>query len=98
MLIRAVEPLYGIDIMAERRDHKKAPTNGPGKLMQAFGIGLAYYRRELFEPGFKNIGQHKKVSPRSIAVSTKIGITNAADLMLRFYVASSEFLSRPHRM
>ena len=52
VLIRAVEPLTGIELMRSRRGAVKERdlANGPGKVCQAFGIGLADYGLDLTDP------------------------------------------------
>jgi DNA-3-methyladenine glycosylase len=54
VLIRALEPLRGLDLMARRRGrpvHSRELTNGPGKLTHALGIGRADYGRDLCRGG-----------------------------------------------
>jgi len=92
VLIRAAEPLCGINLMSRRRgtsDPRKL-ASGPGKLAQAFGIDLAF--------NGKPIGRTVKIKPREstplIAASTRIGITKATDLEWRFFDKDSPFVSR----
>lgn len=91
-LIRAVEPLRGIDLMMKRRgvsDLKKL-ASGPGRLAQAFGIDL--------EMNGTRLGREIKIRARqsapAISTSPRIGITKAADLEWRFYETGSPFVSR----
>jgi DNA-3-methyladenine glycosylase len=99
VLIRALEPLTGLDLMAKRRgtDKAKALCSGPGKLVMALGIAaipngsdlrvgpLAILPPESF-PGAESLG--------TIKVTTRIGITQAADLPLRFYLEGDPYISR----
>jgi len=97
VLIRAVEPLRGIDAMIERRgvtDVKKL-ANGPGRLGQAFGIDMSL--------NGKRLGREIKIKERQfapeISVSPRIGITRAADLEWRFYETGNPFVSlHPKRL
>jgi DNA-3-methyladenine glycosylase len=101
VLIRAVEPLTGIDVMHTRRciADLTSLTNGPGKLCQAFAIV-----REALDGWDLTQGQclwlaaSEAARPLgAIAVSGRIGVPRAGELPLRFYVRSSPFLSHgPH--
>ena len=94
-LIRAVEPLRGIDIMMKRRgvtDLKKL-ASGPGRLAQAFGIDMRMNGARL--------GREIRIKERpyapEIKTSARIGITKAAELEWRFYETGSPFVSHPKR-
>jgi len=98
VLIRAVEPVEGIEIMRQRRGEMKGRnlTSGPGKLCIALGID-----RTLNGEGFRGnriwLEQHRSFRPEEIAVGRRIGIDYAGDdahLPLRFWVKGSEFVSR----
>lgn len=97
VLIRAVEPCTGIELMGERRgkDKKiKELTSGPGKLTKALGINQADYGRPLFEPPLF-IAEGREVN--SIAIGPRIGIENsgeAKDYPWRFWEAGNPFVSR----
>ncbi len=86
VLIRALEPLSGLDLMYERR-HWHGPTaglaNGPGKLTQALAITRQQYGRHLDKGDF-TIRAWKTKPPFEIAVTPRIGITHCADWPLRF--------------
>ncbi|NIQ40083.1 MAG: DNA-3-methyladenine glycosylase [Proteobacteria bacterium] len=92
VLIRAVEPVRGVEIMRQRRKTKDLYrlTNGPGKLCQAFDIG-----RELLGKG---VGDEFKVlrgaAPRRIERARRIGISKAKDLDWRFFIPENPFVSR----
>ena len=88
VLIRAIEPLEGVELMSERRGARTvsvALTNGPGKLAQALGIDAALYGADLTRGEF-TIRDAAAVGP--ILTSPRIGISQAVDLPWRFYVAS----------
>lgn len=97
VLIRAVEPHTGIELMYERRGHDKKEkdlTNGPGKLTKALGIEKADYGRRFFErPLFIAEG----TEPELILSGPRIGIDNsgeARDYPWRFWVSGNRFVSR----
>lgn len=93
VLIRAVEPVQGLHLMAERRGIRdpRQLCSGPGKLGQALGItraldGMALdqapFRVEAAPPGLQRV------------VGCRIGISRAVDKPWRFGLAGSPFLSR----
>jgi DNA-3-methyladenine glycosylase len=96
VLVRALEPLAGIDLMRERRGPKingAALTNGPGKLCAALGIdgtmnGLSLQRGSLV------VRSGSPVSDSEIVTSKRIGITKAADWPLRYYIRDNLHVSR----
>jgi DNA-3-methyladenine glycosylase len=94
VLIRALEPLDGLELMAERRGRVRIEElcSGPGKLTQALGIELAHNGGDLREgPVTITPGSG---SPLAIVSSQRIGITKAVELPWRFSVAGSRFVSR----
>ncbi|MDY0406452.1 DNA-3-methyladenine glycosylase [Virgibacillus sp. 179-BFC.A HS] len=97
VLIRALEPYEGIDLMLKRRPVNKLQnlTSGPGKLTKAMGIDMNDYGHSfLYPPLFITEGNKK---PPHIATGTRIGIDNsgeAKDYPLRFWVAGNKFVSR----
>jgi len=91
-LIRAVEPLHGIELMQERR-HRSALhelCSGPGKLTQAFGIGGADHGSNLCEGP---ITFRKRLEPPEIVACARIGISRAAHFPWRFLLKGSPFVS-----
>jgi DNA-3-methyladenine glycosylase len=92
VLIRAVEPMRGIELMKERRgtDNLRLLTSGPGRLCIAFAIDLSFNSKPLGRD--LNILQRK--DEPSISVSRRIGITRAAELEWRFYETGNPFVSR----
>ena len=94
VLIRAVEPLEGVEIMKRNRGTDE-PTNlasGPGKLSQAFGLNLRHNGLEL--TGGELFIVDDGFVPGEIATRTRIGIRLAADKPWRFYLAGNRFVSR----
>lgn len=99
ILIRAVEPLEGIEWMRRRRgiERERDLARGPGRLTQAFGIGPAHDGLDLCAGGALRLAAGS-VSDDDVAVSTRIGLTKAAELPLRFYVRGSAFVSGPRSL
>jgi DNA-3-methyladenine glycosylase len=99
VLIRALEPLEGIDHMRARRglDEVRQLCSGPGKLTQALGIGLEHNGSSLVAGPIKIAPRDPSYADVEIIADTRIGITKAADLPWRFCAEGSRFLSRPAR-
>jgi DNA-3-methyladenine glycosylase len=96
VLIRALEPLEGIDVMRSRRglESVHALCSGPGKLTQALGIELEHNGVDLLRGPVvisEAIGGWR---PAGVSVDRRIGITKAPDLPWRFCATGSRFLSR----
>lgn len=101
VLIRAIEPIDGIDLMIKNRYGKKFSsdkemnnlTNGPGKLCKAFDIsnihnGMNLTGNEIF------ILDQPKLKRKDIGVSKRIGITRSIDLQWRFFIKDNPYVSR----
>ena len=97
VLIRALEPLDGIEQMRARRGVGpiRALCSGPGKLTQALGIGLEHNGIDL-DHG-EVVIEPAPVAWRGVPIAgdPRVGITRAVDLPWRFCAAGSRFLSRP---
>jgi DNA-3-methyladenine glycosylase len=101
VLIRAVEPVEGIDSMIKNRFGRKLKndkeifnlTSGPGKVCQAFNIDRTHTGTDL--TGNKIfILNGEKIKSKEIGVSKRIGITRSVDLPWRFFIKNSPYLSR----
>ncbi len=95
VLIRALEPLTGLDVMRERRGapgKDRDLANGPGKLTIAMGITRRHNGADLTR-GSLRVEDAPGPLP-AIAVSPRIGITHCADWPLRFFVENSPFVSK----
>jgi DNA-3-methyladenine glycosylase len=95
VLIRAVEPLLGVELMRLRRPGSKRLqdlASGPGKLTIALGITRALNGADLTK-GTLIIRDRRPVEPFEIAAGPRIGISKCADWPLRFTIKGSEFVS-----
>ena len=93
VLIRALEPTHGVEIMRARRglDDMRLLCAGPGRLCQALAITREHDGLALDAPPF---ALEPRDTPVQIATGTRVGITRAADLPWRFVEANSVFVSR----
>ena len=111
ILIRAVEPLEGIELMKKHRDCTQILdlTRGPGRLAAAFQINRSHDGVDLCSGGALWLGAIVPCkSPAAMRVgrgqaavigqSVRIGITRAADHLLRFYEQGNPFVSGPKRL
>lgn len=97
VLIRALEPLAGEELMRLRRGRGRATElcSGPGKLTQALGIGLDLNATSLLD-GTIGLGPPPEDRPLpGLVVGKRIGITRAIELPWRFCAAGSRHVSRP---
>jgi DNA-3-methyladenine glycosylase len=97
VLIRAIEPLEGLELMRERRGvtRDEELTNGPGKLTEALGIGLDLNGVSLEDGPIRIDPRPSDAREPRIVTGTRIGITKAVELPWRFCDATSRFVSRP---
>ncbi|WP_347860809.1 DNA-3-methyladenine glycosylase [Salimicrobium sp. PL1-032A] len=96
ILIRAIEPVQGIDLMYDRRGDKKEKdlTNGPGKLTKAMGIDKADYGHPF---GESPLYIAKGFTPENISTGPRVGIENSGEARhfpWRFWVTGNKFVSR----
>jgi DNA-3-methyladenine glycosylase len=98
-LIRALEPLEGVEAMRARRgiESLRGLCSGPGKLTQALGIGLDLNGSDLSRGPIVISGRPSGWRHVNVTTGRRIGITKAAELPWRFCAAGSRFLSRPAR-
>jgi len=96
VLIRALQPVMGLDLMRRRRPSARKPediASGPGKLTLAMAITRAQNGADVTRGPLtvrKPLTQH----PIEIAVTPRIGITQSADLPLRFLIRGNPYVSR----
>ena len=93
VLIRALEPMEGLNLMKKLRgtDDARNLTNGPGKLTQAMAIDKLYNGKDA------TIGnlfiEDSKIKFKTVT-TTRIGLSRGEDLPMRFYISGSDFVSR----
>lgn len=94
VLIRALEPTQGIELMKKRRgkDDESQLCNGPAKLVQAMGISKADYGKPLYK-GDSHITK-PKLKGFKISCGPRIGISKAKDTPWRFWIKDNKFVSR----
>ncbi|MFZ5595788.1 MAG: DNA-3-methyladenine glycosylase [Bacillota bacterium] len=95
VLIRALEPLDGIELMRRRRGREKITElcSGPARLVQAMGIGESLYGHNLAEEPL-TIHRGRHIPGEQVAIAPRVGIKAGADLPLRFYIRGNRHVSR----
>jgi DNA-3-methyladenine glycosylase len=96
VLVRALEPLTGIPLMQRRRPRASSLpdlTNGPGKLCAALGITGAMSAKPLQRRPLI-IREGEEIPDKQTRITTRIGITRAADWPMRWIVDGNPFVSR----
>ena len=95
VLIRALQPMQGIELMKRRRglEDVRRLCSGPGKLTQALEITDRDHERDLCAD--RDHSFHTVAEAVEVVADERIGITKAAHLPWRFTLAGSPFLSRP---
>jgi DNA-3-methyladenine glycosylase len=94
VLVRALEPLEGLDLMALRRGTRDL-TNGPGRLCQALGITREQDAQDLAAPG--GLRLLKGPAPAEIVATPRVGISQGTDLPWRFFERGNRWVSRGPR-
>jgi DNA-3-methyladenine glycosylase len=102
VLIRALEPTEGIDLMTRRRLEKsklgkmdlKNLCSGPGKLVQAMAIHKGMNDWHIQDSALKITPPPLQVPDNEIITTTRLGITQGAELPYRFYVKENRFVSK----
>jgi len=94
ILIRALEPKQGLDAMAARRGRHTDLCNGPGRLAQALGITMRENRHDLSAPPMQ-LFPCAPLDRSEIGTSGRIGVSHAADWLLRFYVKGHPAVKSP---
>ncbi|MCO6430177.1 MAG: DNA-3-methyladenine glycosylase [Deltaproteobacteria bacterium] len=100
VLIRAVEPLVGLEVMQRRRrlGSRYTPcelTAGPGKLCQALGINRSLLGHHFMTSPTVRIERYKNFRETSIACGPRIGISKSKELPWRLAIKDHPCLSRP---
>ncbi|HET8712757.1 MAG TPA: DNA-3-methyladenine glycosylase [Gemmatimonadales bacterium] len=94
VLIRALEPLQGLDTMRERRetDDERLLCKGPARLCDALGVTGDLNRASL-QRGALRILEGTRPRGGQIVAGPRVGITQARDWPLRFYLKGSPWVS-----
>lgn len=96
VLVRAIEPLEGVELMRARRGHPRREqdlTNGPGKLCLALGITGEMNGFRLYDSPLE-IVRGEAVPDDQVEVTPRIGITRAASWPLRWFVRGNPYVSK----
>jgi DNA-3-methyladenine glycosylase len=93
VLLRAIEPTEGLDLMIARRgvEDPRLLCSGPGRLCQALGVTHDHNGLLVTEPPFAL----EPGPPTEVVIGPRIGITKAIDVPWRFGEKGSRYLSRP---
>lgn len=96
VLLRALEPTAGLEIMHARRgvENERILCAGPGRLCQALGVTRDLDGRRLDRSPF---AIRARPEPVPVVAATRIGVTRGAELPWRYVLEGSRFLSRPVR-
>ncbi|MEO6685755.1 MAG: DNA-3-methyladenine glycosylase [Dyadobacter sp.] len=108
VLIRALQPTEGIELMEMRRELSRKKTagiltkpiaikelcRGPGKLVQAMGIDRFVHNGQSFADSNLYITPPVSITPFEIEISKRIGITQGADFMYRYSIKNNPFVSK----
>ena len=101
VLIRAVQPIAGIELMQSRRGQVKRRdlTRGPARLCEAFGLDRRYDGLDLTGPGRLWLSGTKwSAKMGRIMRSARVGVTEPRHRCLRFFLADNEYVSGPRKM
>ena len=97
VLIRALEPIAGVEVMRERRPKARSVedlASGPGKLTRAMAINLEHYGRDVTR-GDLVVREPVRPAKFRIKAGPRVGIRECADWPLRFFIEENRFVSRP---
>lgn len=94
VLIRALEPLAGIDMMITNRGENRLTNlcSGPGKLCKAFGLNNSHNGLDLTTSVLRIVDDGYKAG--DISAVSRIGISQAVENPWRFYLSNSDFVSK----
>lgn len=97
VLIRALEPTDGIELMQERRGRGRIEDlcSGPGKLTEALGVGLDLNGHPLDREPFAIEPRTGEWAAPELIAGPRIGITKATELSWRHCAEGSRFVSKP---
>ncbi|TGD57864.1 DNA-3-methyladenine glycosylase [Flavobacterium humi] len=104
ILIRAIEPLVGKEIMELRRNMpatKAAISSGPGSAAKALGIDRSFNKKDLTGDEIWLEDHHIRYAPEEIAATPRVGIAYAQEdafLPWRFFVKGNKYVSKPNKI
>jgi DNA-3-methyladenine glycosylase len=93
VLLRALDPIEGQDVMVVRRGGKRPLTSGPGRLCEALGVTGDLYGHDFAAPPLE-ILPGWPLEDRRVGVSGRVGVSAASDWPLRFFVTECAGVSR----
>jgi DNA-3-methyladenine glycosylase len=95
VLIRAIEPLFGLELMTQRRRgvRERDVANGPGKLAQALGVDLSD-NGVLLGEGRLSVYHGEQPNRSVVASSGRVGLSSGHELELRWFVPGNPYVSR----
>ena len=91
VLIRALEPLEGIELMKINRKKDSDLCNGPAKLVEALGIKKEQEKKDLIS---SELRIEEFEIPKNIVAKERIGISKGKSLKLRFYINKNKYISK----
>lgn len=96
VLLRAVEPVQGMDVMLARRgvDDPRLLCAGPGRLSQAFGIDRVHNGADLVAGDVLFVAGGSALPEGRVGVSARVGLTMGVDRPWRFFEVDNPFVSR----
>lgn len=94
VLIRALEPASGLDVMTRRRGRHTELCSGPGRLSQALGIAMRHNGHNLSLPPICLVAR-PALAAAEVGTSGRIGVSRAADRPLRFFVRGHPAVKAP---
>ncbi len=96
VLLRAAEPLEGLQEMAARRgtSDPRLLCSGPARLAQAFGVGRAHNGADLVDGSELAVLEGRPVPPSSVERTTRVGVRVGLDRRWRFLVRDDPYVSR----
>lgn len=104
VLVRAVEPLIGKELMETRRNMpvtKTAITSGPGSVAKALGIDRSFNKKDLAGEEIWIEDHGNRYSPDDIAAVPRVGVAYAEEdafLPWRFFVKGNKYVSKPNKI
>jgi DNA-3-methyladenine glycosylase len=93
VLVRALEPVEGVDLMGQRRASKKDLTNGPARLCQAMSITLGENGLDLCR-GPLGVWQRREYADNEVHVTPRIGVGGSTEEPYRYLVKGNPHVSR----